>query len=58
MKYKVIPTNKFKKEYIGYLKTETLKLQLKYKCILYAPALQNAINPNTCNMYRLIVAFL
>lgn len=28
--------DKFKKEYIGYLKTETLKLQSKYKCILYA----------------------
>ena len=28
--------DKFKKEYIGYLKTETLKLRSKYKCILYA----------------------
>ena len=28
--------DKFKKEYIGYLKNETLKLQSKYKCILYA----------------------
>ena len=28
--------DKFKKEYIGYLKIETLKLQSKYKCILYS----------------------
>lgn len=28
--------NKFKNNYIGYLETETLKLQSKYRCLLYA----------------------
>lgn len=27
---------KFKKQYINYIKNETIKLQSKYKCILYA----------------------
>lgn len=27
--------NKFKKEYLNYLKDEEIKMQLKYKCIVY-----------------------